>query len=242
MKKLLYTAALFFTAHAAFGQAITIVSYKSISPGAVDSCAVPTPAALSALPALGTPATNATWDLSGVALQSSFVIYAYRPKTSGFSTATYSDSTSYTLTPSSAIDYKAWRNIEQKSSGIYIQGEEVLTRQAKSIGSITGNGIDSIVFPTQVLNYNTSPLRILKFPATIGTTWIDSTTRNLSFNLTVTTASLNNAPGEQRERRFTIDSVVGWGSMKVPIAGKTKSTLISVLQVHHYDRYIDSFL
>ena len=241
MKKTLYTLGLLLLANTAFGQAITITAAKTIVPGSVDSCAVPTSAALSALPSLGTPATNATWDLSGVAVQNTFVTYAYRAKTAGFSTATYSDSTTYILTSSSVASYKAWRNIQQGPGAVTIQGEEILTRQAKSIGSITGVAVDSIVFPTQVLSYNASPLRILKFPSTIGTVWVDSAIRNLSFTLSVSAAGMNNVPGEQRERRLSVDSVVGWGSMVVPIVGKTKTTVMKVLQVHQYDISVDSF-
>lgn len=241
MKHLLLSLTFLSAAQAASGQAITISTFKPIAPFTIDSCAVPTPAALAALPSLGTPATNNSWDLGGVAVQNTFAVYAYQPKTSGFTTATYSDSVSYRLSSSSLTSYKAWRNIQQASTGVFIQGEEVLTRQARGLGSMTGNNIDSIVFPTQVLNYNSTPLRIIKFPATIGTVWIDSTARNLSFNLTVTAASLNNTPCQQRQKRLSIDSVVGWGSMKVPIVGKTKSTAIPVLQIHHYDIYIDSF-
>jgi hypothetical protein len=241
MKKNLYIICLLLSAHSAFGQAITISAAKIIMPGSVDSCAVPTPGALSTLPSLGTPATNATWDLSGVALQNTFVTYAYRAKTAGFSTATYSDSTTYSLTTSSATSYKAWRNIQQGPGAVTIQGEEILTRQAKSIGSITGVALDSIVYPTQVLNYNATPLRIIKFPSTIGSVWVDSTARNLSFTLSISAAGMNNVPGEQRERRISVDSVVGWGSMIVPIVGKTKTAPIKVLQVHHYDISVDSF-
>lgn len=85
------------------------------------------------------------------------------------------------------------------------------------------------------------PLRSLKFPATYGTVWVDSAVRTLNINLTVTAASLNNAPGQQRQKRIYLDSVVGWGRMKVPVFGKTTSAWIPVLQMHHTDTQVDSF-
>lgn len=222
-------------------QAISIISYKVKNPLSVDSCAVPTPAALAALPSLGTPATNASWDLSGVAVQSTFVTYAYKAKTSGYPTASYSDSLTNQLGSSALTSFKAWRNIQQTQSGEFILGEEVITRQAKSLGPLTGNGVDSLIFPVQANSYGTARLRILKFPATMGTVWVDSVVKNLDFNITVTAAGLNSAPGIQKQRHLSVDSVVGWGQMRVPIVGKTKSVWIKVLQVHHVDVAVDSF-
>lgn len=241
MKGLLYTLTTLLFAGSARAQ-ITISAAKAITPNSVDSCAVPMATAMASLTYLGTPATNATWDLGSTAIQSTAVTYVYRAKTSGFSTATYSDSTTYNLAPSPMTSYKAWRNIQQASGGVLLQGDEILTRQAKSLLGTTGNSLDSLVFPVQVISYNApSPLRIIKFPATMGTVWLDSASRSVNFNVTVTAASLNNAPGQQRQRRIFLDSVVGWGSMKVPILGKTKSTSIPVLQVHHRDITLDSF-
>ncbi|MEO6830758.1 MAG: T9SS type A sorting domain-containing protein [Chitinophagaceae bacterium] len=174
-------------------------------------------------------------------LQSTYAVYAYRNKTTGFPSATYADSTTYGLSSSSIASYKAWRNINQGSSSVALQGDEILTRQAKGLGSITSNAVDSIVFPVQTISYTSTPLRVIKFPLTYGAQWIDSAIRTVNFNLTVTAASLTNAPGQQKQKSIYIDSVVGWGTMRVPIVGKTKSTAIPVLQIHHWEISVDSF-
>jgi hypothetical protein len=116
----------------------------------------------------------------------------------------------------------------------------VLKRQARPLGAITGNSLDSIVVPAQVITYNNA-LPILKFPATMSSKWGATAVRNAAFSLTVTAASINNAPGLHKQIHTSLDSVVGWGKMKVPIAGKTASAWIPVLQVQHFDTELDSF-
>ncbi len=240
MKKLLYTLLATLLTGSAFSQAITLSSSPTVVVGKIDSCGVPSAAGLAVLPSIAA-ATNASWDFTGVSLNPAPYTYKYIAKTAGFPSATLGiDSVTYALSATSPYSYKAWPNVLQSSTGVAILGEEILTRQAKGLGAATGNNIDSIIFPTQVMTFS-APLRSLKFPATYGTVWIDSAIRTLNINLTVTAASLNNAPGQQRQKRIYLDSVVGWGRMKVPVFGKAGSAYIPVLQMHHTDTQIDSF-
>ncbi len=240
MKKLLYTLLATLLTGSAFSQAITLSSSPTVVVGKIDSCGVPSAAGLAALPSIAA-ATNASWDFTGVSLNPAPYTYKYIAKTAGFPSATLGiDSVTYALSASSPYSYKAWPNVLQSSTGVAILGEEILTRQAKGLGAATGNNLDSIIFPAQVMTFS-APLRTLKFLATYGTVWLDSAVRTLNINLTVALASLNNAPGQQRQKRIYLDSVVGWGRMKVPVFGKAGSAYIPVLQMHHTDTQIDSF-
>lgn len=239
MKRQILVTILLLIASSANSQ-ITISTFKSVSAGSVDSCYVPTAAGLASLP-LFAPASGGAWNLSAVAVQATPVVYTYKAKTSGFPTGTYVDSEAVNVGGTAAsLSYNTWRNIKQGASNVSLLGDEILKRQAKSLAPFTGNSVDSIVFPAQAIVYS-RPLPLIRFPATIGTVWLDSAIRTLNFNLTVTVASLNNVPGMQVRRIRTLDSVVGWGQMKMPISGKAGSTWINVLQVHHYEISVDSF-
>lgn len=238
MKKLLYTFTMLLIAGDAMSQAITLNSSPTINTSKIDSCGIPS--SLATLPSIA-PATNASWDFGTTALQATPFTYQYRTKTPGFSTASFADSNTYNLSVSAGIGFKVWRNIAQGSSGVTVVGEEVLTRQAKSLSPITGNSLDSFIIPTQVIAFST-PLPIIKFPATMSSAWAATTPRTVNFNITATAFGLNNAPGQVKEIRSHLDSVVGWGRMKVPVIGKSKSSsYIPVLQVRHRDVAIDSF-
>lgn len=237
MKLHLYLAAILL-AGSAKAQLI-ISTYKAVTPVRVDSCLIPVD--LSALSSMSTPVSNGSWNLSTVNWSTTPVVYAYKAKTAGFSNATYVDSNAVAFKSSTlSFTYNTWNNIQQTSTATNLLGDEILKRQAKSLAPATGNSLDSIVFPAQAVVYS-RPLPIIKFPTTSGSVWLDSTVRSLNFNLTVTAAAVSNAPGQHVQRIKTVDSVVGWGSMKVPLFGKIGSSTVSVLQVHHYQITVDSF-
>lgn len=71
----------------AHSQAITLSSSPTTAPGKIDSCGIPSAAGLAALPSIAA-ATNASWDLTGVSLQSAPYTYKYIAKTPGFPSAT----------------------------------------------------------------------------------------------------------------------------------------------------------
>ena len=238
MKYLLYTILALLSAGQSIAQ-ITISSSPAINPGKVDSCNLPTPAALAALPSLA-PVLNGSWDLGSTALLAAPFTYTYKAKTSGFSTASFSYSMAYEIGTSFGIEYTCWRNVQQSSTGVVILGEEILKRQAKPLGAITADPLDSIVFGQQTMAFSSS-LPILKLPATMSSKWGATAVRTVGFNLTVDAYSLNNTPGQHKQIRNSLDSVVGWGRMKVPIAGKAASAWIPVLQVRHSDIILDSF-
>jgi len=238
MKTLLYTLVASFLASPSIAQ-IIITSSPTINPGKIDSCNLPTPAALAALPSLA-PVLNGSWNIGSTALQPAPFTYTYKTKTSGFSAASFSDSMSYELGAASGLQYTCWRNVQQTGTGVSILGEEILKRQAKGLGTFTGDPLDSLVFSPQVIAYNNS-LPILKLPATLSSKWAATTPRVVNFMVTIGAVGLSNAPGQHKQIRSHLDSVVGWGKMKVPIAGKGASAWIPVLQVQHRDIAVDSF-
>ncbi len=130
--------------------------------------------------------------------------------------------------------------MQQSATGIVIPGEEILKRQAISLAAITTDILDSVVFPLQAIRYNNA-LPVIQLPARLGGRWEATTTRSVDFLVTVNSYGLDKEPAEHRQTRRYLDSVVGWGRMRVPIPGKGSSEWIQVLQVQHSDIVLDSF-
>jgi hypothetical protein len=59
--------------------------------------------------------------------------------------------------------------------------------------------------------------------------------------VTISAVGLNNEPAQHKQVRRYLDSVVGWGNMRVPIPGGGASAWMPVLQVQHSDIVLDSF-
>jgi hypothetical protein len=197
------------------------------------------PLSAGSLPPLA-PATNASWDLGGTPVQSIFQTSSYRPPSPAFSIASFADSLTYGIGASSGLDYYVWRNMGQSSTGIDIKGEEIVKRQALALGAFTGDMLDSLVFPVQAIFYN-NPLPVIKLPATMSSRWTATADRVVNFNVTIGALSLNNVPAQHKQVRQYLDSVVGWGNMRVPIPGAGASAWIPVLQVQHTEIVLDSF-
>lgn len=139
MRLLFYTVLALSAYSTSYAQTlITISGFKPVSPGKVDSCALPTPAGSASLP-LFTPATGTSWNLSTVAIAPTPVIYIYKAPTAGFPTGTFVDSNAVAFGTSAAnLKYNSWRNVKQSSSATVVLGEEIVKRQAKGLGPYEG--------------------------------------------------------------------------------------------------------
>ncbi|MDO7845790.1 T9SS type A sorting domain-containing protein [Hymenobacter sp. M29] len=97
------------------------------------------------------------------------------------------------------------------------------TRQPLSIRTNTGGANDSVVINAQTVRYGTGTAGIVDFPLplTVGS-------RNQTFfrfgvtgTLTVAAAGLNRAPFRIVQRYTYVDSVAGWGTVRIPVAGRS---------------------
>lgn len=107
------------------------------------------------------------------------------------------------------------------STGRMALGRTV-TRQAASITSRTGGANDSLVINRQTALYGSGNTGIVDFPLpfTVGG-------RNQSFfrfgvagTITAAAASLNRTPFRIVQRYTYVDSVAGWGTLRIPVAGR----------------------
>lgn len=191
---------------------------------------------------LGTPASNATWDLSAATYSSFEYRERINPPSSGnpFPGASFYEPSHYSFA-SGAISYNSDIYKQLTNGGLISLGENMPTSTAIFIGAVTGGTNDSLVFPAQTITY--LPVSTdLKFPASLDTSWTTVNAKyTTQFTLTVAAMSLNHTPGERRTSETVTDSVMGWGKIRVPLKSGGNSAWIPVLQVRHSIANADSF-
>ncbi len=180
-----------------------------------------------------------TWNLDTVVYDTSKDYIQPRvafTDTINFPGASFSDAASYTT---SSLKYfiKLIRGLD--STGIYNYGEQI-QRQAISISPLTGGATDSLIILSQNVKYS-SRSKIIQFPATIGSTWSTNHQYSTKFTLTAALMGLNNALVQRKSYETNIDSVIGWGKMRVKMEGIGVSTYIPVLMIKSYKIHKDSF-
>lgn len=195
---------------------------------------------MAAFPTLGTAGNNQSWDLGTVTYSGNSYYDRFTPTNSAFAGATYRAGLFTTF--AGGLQYVTSGYYTLSTAGLQRIGEEVRVRQALSIGAVTGNNADSVIFPIQTISYTGGSTPDLVFPATNGSNWSSSVGSTLNFNLTVTSQSLNNVPGQRRILRTANDTVVGWGRMRVMNdATGLPSGWMNVLQVRSRVAIRDSF-
>ena len=184
------------------------------------------------------PKANATWDMT-LATDSNIYTYNYNKAaaSSAFPTATFIIPRQYIVTPGMRYDFDAMCDVN--TNGIVYLGEHI-DRQALPLAALTGDNADSLIFVTQDITYN-MPEHDVKYPCTMGTKWTDDVTFSTNFILTVTSAGLNNTPGQRKTRRVTDFEVTGWGKMRVNDRNGNPTGYMDVLAIDRIETVSDSF-
>jgi hypothetical protein len=125
------------------------------------------------------------------------------------------------------------------ATGHYKVGFEV-PRQQYSIGSATFNPNDSISFARQTQAYAARSANLV-FPATYNQRFTNAFYRTTTnYRLKVAAFGLNNVPGQYVQRVTPVaDSVVGWGTLRIPTASGA-SNPVRVLLVRQQSMQVDS--
>jgi hypothetical protein len=120
------------------------------------------------------------------------------------------------------------------SAGRLGLGRTIL-RQPTSLAPLTGGANDSVVVNRQTIPFTTAggtPYRDIPLPLTTGSREAGSLRFATTGTITVAAAGLNRTPFRIVQRIVQVDSVAGWGTARVPVAGSsTGSTPLAVLQV-----------
>jgi hypothetical protein len=128
---------------------------------------------------------------------------------------------------------------EMSSFTLLKNGSKIIHAQY-GLASMTAVLTDTIYIPEQIALHST-PITILHFPVTYGSTWGSSAVTNLNFEMTIGSLSMFHTPCIKRTYLYRRDSVRGWGSMRVRNAVGAPSDFIDVLQVNSTEITVDSF-
>ena len=114
-----------------------------------------------------------------------------------------------------------------------------LAAQSFPLTFATGGAADVLTIPAQ-----TVPVNNLRLPLPLtASTVVRRTVRTvINTGLTIVGFGLNNAPFQYEQRISTVDSVAGWGTLRVPVAGSASgSAALPVLLVRRRQAIQDSF-
>lgn len=176
--------------------------------------------------------TAALWDLSSVT-DTTPVFFAYRVASSH----QFADSNifplglfSYTGDIQSDITSSAYAE-----SGVYIFDT------GYSLSGLTGGGpSDTLIIPSQTVSYSSPKIKIA-FPATYNSSWWSSDSANYNFQITLSAFGWSNAPGIVRRNTVELDTVTGWGKLRVKNNVGATSLYFDVLQIKSITITTDNF-
>ena len=184
-----------------------------------------------ATPALG---PNQSWDYrtlpTSAAVQQ--VTYAAIAGTPPFAGAVRQ----YNFTGPFGIAVTGFQGFDAQGFG---QLGSVLQAQSFSLTAATGGANDVLAVPAQTVPVNTLALPL---PLAVGTRVVRSTRPVTLTNLTIAAQGLSQAPFRYVQRSTSMDSVAGWGTLRLPVAGAgAGSAPMPVLLVRRRLIAIDSF-
>jgi hypothetical protein len=182
-----------------------------------------------------TTGANQTWDYRSLTSTAPVVdVFTAPPAASPFPTATRSAPYAVSL---GALVVRGTTYQALTSTGLQDLGSQ-LPLQRFGLGTLTGNPTDSLVVPAQTVSLNNRVL--VRFPLTAGTvTRHDSRTGTVGL-LTVGIAGLNRTPLRLVQRVSRVDSVAGWGTVRIP-ASTGATAAIPVLMQRTRIAEVDSF-
>ncbi len=231
--------AVLFICHIGYGQAITLrdTGLVLISQDTMANLLDP-----NIVSSFGQPLTNGTWDLSPTQYQ--YPVRAYRERQTPFGnyfpTASYSERGGVVIDAGGFYFFNVSNYYSVDSSGVNFLGQHGNTTRIP-IAIITGNNNDSLTFPAQTI-LRSPDLKALSFPTTMGGTWGGPTSCTSQLLVTSAVGNLVDAPMTVKNYYYTVDTVVGWGKMRVRLTDTTKiSDYVPVLQVHTLYTEVDSF-
>lgn len=186
-----------------------------------------------------TAATNATWDVtSSVSTIAIASLPHVNPYTTAFASAQYADSGAFAFGP---FNYIATVQNAITASAFLEYGQHIYRKAYTLVGvAPLASSTDSFVIDAQNDIYST-PRTAIAFPATYHNTWTSNYRYDFNYHLTYALQSYNNAPGYVRIFVTEVDSVVGWGQMKVKQLNGNASGYMNVLQIRSDVAVEDSF-
>ncbi len=232
-KNLLFIAGALLATNAAFAQITLNQASYSSSQIRTDSFKATT--AASTYPSFAA-ASNATWDLTTMTDTTAYNVI-YRVPSTGIS---FADSAYFGF---AGITYQG-NIMSDINSTAYTQNGAKIAGNYMVLPTAT---TDTLFVATQNSVYVTQgtttpqPRQVIKFPATMGSTWTNTYQSDFDYELTYTLAAYVHAPGKVKSYITETNTVIGWGKMKVKTGAGAASGLMDVLQVRTQITRVDSF-
>src|ERR1039458_5352981 len=177
---------------------------------------------------------NQNWDYSSITTLSANKINLI-PAPS-FSATAVADTSTTEVVINGSESIRASIVYDIDDNGLFFAGR-IIPAQAYSEAPVSGNPQDSSFWLAQT--YITRQ-NLIVFPATSGSSWKSSTVHPLISENTVTALGLKKAPSKVVVFTYTTDTVVGWGTLKIPTS--TGSSIpYNVLLVREHSVAKDSF-
>jgi hypothetical protein len=109
-----------------------------------------------------------------------------------------------------------------------------------SIATVSGGATDSIYFPVSSLRYS-SPQVYYKFPMTANSVWKATYKDTTPLQLSVALLGLNKTPGMRVAQYTSLDTIVGWGTLKLKNPSGGSALNYAVLLKRETATRLDSF-
>jgi len=182
---------------------------------------------------------NQSWDFSSLvgitAINSGFVPANFY-FTNTFSKTAVADSSTSEVVIKLTEEVHAPLVYDIDNNGFFIAGR-IISAQNYSEAPLTGQPQDSSFWPFQTYIAREN---LIAFPATMGSSWTSKTVHPLNSTITIVSYKLKNAPVKVVVHSYIKDTVVGWGTLKVP-SSKNASIPYDVLLVRRHTVTSDSF-
>ena len=188
--------------------------------------------ATSSLPIL-TPTIDGVWDMSVVIDSTPNIIVRHAPD----ATHQFADSDFYSLGGYTYLGY-----LQSGVTSVGMQQFGVLIpKKIFDLYPATGGSHDSLYIDSQNVTFNI-PVTKLSFPTGFGSSWQTISYSDMFFHTTYQAYPMMYSAGKLRKYINEIDTVIGWGKMRVLDENGLASSFFDVLQIQSTTIVTDSVL
>jgi hypothetical protein len=192
------------------------------------------------VPTLG---NNQTWDYSALkdTTPSIYTIYHYPAASFGAIPAVFTDATyAFNSTASFQAFPLPYRVFEKLDATGYGQLGYIALGAKFSVATISGGATDSLYFPASSLRFSSSSF-YYKFPMTANSVWKSNYKDTTFLQLSVAAFGLNKTPGMRVAQYTSLDTIVGWGTLKLKNPSGGTALSYAVLLKRATQTRVDSF-
>jgi Secretion system C-terminal sorting domain len=192
------------------------------------------------LPTFG---NNQTWDYSALKDSTPAIYKYYRTPAASFGAipAVFADAIyAYNLTasfPPFSIPVRVYEKLDATGHG---QLGYITLGSKFSVAAVSGGATDSIYFPVASLRF-TTPSLYYKFPMTANSVWKANYKDTTPLQLSVAAFGLNKTPGMRVAQYNSLDTIVGWGNLKLKNPSGSTALNYAVLLKQATQTRVDSF-